>query len=120
MGILRLYAIGHDLDQLKADGCQLVEPKAMFDALYLASNGDPCETGCTHFKDGKCPAYLKHHSNPVEKKSQAAAEYARSQTDQSGLIGGKWLGMTTAQIIAAEGISRGEFQKRKQAGHYKD
>lgn len=37
------------------------------------------------------------------------------------LVGGKWASMTTAQIIAAEGgISRAEFQKRKQAGNYKE
>lgn len=43
------------------------------------------------------------------------------KTDPLALIGGKWNGMTTAQIIEAEGdISRGEFQKRKLAGKYKE
>ncbi len=118
---LMLHRIAYNLDVLKNDGCQLVEPKPLFQALLIASHGDPCGTGCCYFKDGTCPAYLKHHTKPEEESFQRKEDYVKSHSDQSGLIGGKWAGMSSKQIRKADGdISPSEFQNRKQAGNYKE
>ena len=119
MGLL-LQEINFDLKKLENAGCQLAYPPALFQGLLKATHGDPCTTGCAYFDEGKCPAYRRYHS---EARFQAA-EAARTKeplckSDPFNLIGGQWAGMTSAQIMAKEGISRGEFQKRKQAGHYK-
>lgn len=115
---LLLHRIEHNLDQLKQDGCQLVEPKEMFKALMVATMGDPCTTGCTYFEGGKCPAYLKYHSIEIDKRAQKKQDHVRAHTDQSGLIGGKWSGKTIRQIAEIEGISLSEARRRKQAGNY--
>ena len=118
MGILMLHRIGYDLDQLEEAGCQLAKPPEMFKALMLATNGDPCTTGCAFFDGGKCSAYLKHHSVPEKLNHQKQVEHKRSHTDQSGLIGGKWAGMSIKKIAQAERISINEAQRRKNAGAY--
>jgi len=118
---LALNRIGYDLQVLKTDGCKLVEPESMFRALLITTSGDPCTTGCAYFRDGKCPAYLKYHTDEIHKQYQAKVDYEKSHTDQSGLIGGQWRGMSSKQIREKEGgISPNEFAKRKAAGKYKE
>jgi hypothetical protein len=118
VGFLCLHQIGHDLEKLKADGCQLVEPQELFIGLMLATRGDPCTTGCAYFKDGKCPAYLKHHSDAQEAARAKQADYRRSHSDQSGMIGGQWSGMSIKQIAEKEGISLNQARENKRAGKY--
>ncbi len=115
---LMLHRINHNLKVLESDGCQLAYPADLFKGLMAATHGDPCRTGCAYFNDGKCPAFLKHDSEEQDKRARAKAEHARSQTDQSGLIGGEWLGMTIRQIAEKEGISLNEARRRKQDGKY--
>lgn len=38
--------------------CQLATPWKIFVGLYHATNGNPCETGCGYFNNGKCAGYL--------------------------------------------------------------
>jgi len=109
-------------DRLYADGCELVLPNKMFFPLYMLSYGNPCD-GCAYFKDGGCPAYKKHHEGArrkaAETEASTLAEHKRVYTDQSGLIGGKWVGMTIRKIAEQEGISLGEARRRKTDGAYK-
>lgn len=120
MGFLALHRIGHNLNILKADGCQLTEPEQLFNLLVLETGGDPCTTGCAFHRDGKCPAYLKHHTTPQEEARSKAADYRASHSDQSGLIGGKWSGMSIKQIAQAERISLNKARDNKLAGKYKE
>lgn len=119
---LLLHNINNDLEQLKQDGCQLVEPKERFAALMVASSGDPCTTGCTYFKAGTCPAYQKYHSKAINERIKTESERTKAHTkaysDQSGLIGGQWEGKTIRQIAKAENISLNEARRRKQEGKY--
>lgn len=106
---------------LLADGCKLADPSAMFIALVeYAPNRELCLTGCAYFNGGKCPAYLKHHNKPKEEVQRRVAEHQKAYTDQSGLIGGKWAGMTIRQIAEKEGISLNQVRQRKLDGHYKE
>ncbi len=106
-----------DTARLKADGCQLADPPMLFIALCSATANDPCMTGCAYFSGGKCPAYLRNHSKP---RGEDAARQAAvtDRVTSGGLIGGKWAGMSSKQIREKEGITREEFQSRKQRGVY--
>jgi len=101
-----------DFVVLQQDGCLLADTPPVFMGLMATTNNDPCTTGCAFFDNGKCTAYRKHHTDV---KRTVVASLPRDE-----LIGGKWKGMTTKQIIDQEKISRGEFQKRKNAGQYKE
>lgn len=119
MGLLLLHKMGPNPAFVMAEArCQLANPPELFNGLVAATRGDPCTTGCVYFDKGKCPAYLKWHSVPVEAAWHKKQDEVRAHTDQSGLIGGKWSGMTIRQIAEKEGISLGEARRRKQAGAY--
>lgn len=105
--------------KLQKAGCKLADPPHVFVALLHATKNDPCK-GCVFFNDEKCRAYQQYHSVPREQARKRQEEAERNSSDQSGLIGGKWKGMNSKQIQEKEGISRAEFQRRKQAGHYKE
>ena len=54
------------LDQfVEREDCRLVNPEQMFIAIYQATRGDPCTTGCAYFEGGECPAYLALTKKPV-------------------------------------------------------
>ena len=119
MGILRLHVIGNDLAKLHEDGCELSSPPELFRLLMLSTFGDPCTTGCSYFNNGKCPAYNKYHSIPEDIRRRGSADLVRSHSDQSGLIGGRWEGLSIRQIALEQGISLNEARRRKQAGQYR-
>ena len=103
------------LNDLMRDGCQLAENPIVFRGLMESTNNDPCTTGCAYFEGGRCLAYKKYHTNQYS----GGCGPAKQPSEQEKLLGGKWQGMTAKQIMVAEGgISRNEFQRRKQAGKY--
>lgn len=113
------------MSTLLMDGCQLATPSKLFLLVYEVSNGNPCGTGCAYNQDGKCPAFLKHHSYPKmkikqEQDKKEAEEKAKAMRDGTDLIGGKWKGMSIKQIAAVEGISLNKARDNKLAGRYRE
>ncbi len=107
-----------NVSDLAAAGCKLADPPMLMIGLMQYSNNEPCLTGCAYLDSGKCPAYQKYHSKPLDERVTRENEKLLRETS-GGLIGGKWAGMTSEQIREKDGgISRKEFQRRKQRGDY--
>lgn len=70
-----------NLDILRADGCQLVDPPMIFLTIRKASLGDPCKE-CKLHSEKKCPAYIKNHSIPVGEKLDREERERNRQTSE--------------------------------------
>jgi len=108
-------------DVLQAGGCIQCEskgPKAndIWLALIVATNRDPCTTGCPAFKGGACAMYREHSTVLAHAKATKAAEFKAATTPSNG--SGEWAGLSMKKIAAKEGISLGEARRRKQRGQY--
>lgn len=80
----------------------------MFAGLMFATRLDPCTTGCAAFDNGKCLAYVKYHSVPVNERRTRDARVIRATTAPTG--------ESVSQIAKRLGISKNEVRRRKQAG----
>ena len=75
-------------------GCELAHPLIIFIAVYGATGGDPCTTGCLYYRGGACPAYRKLF-RPI------LAQMGTPETE------------TVAQQAARLGISKSEIRRRR-------
>ena len=92
-----------------------------YDAFVIATHGDLCTTGCPAFKGGKCEIYRKYHPKAQHKAAgDRLSTLAKQHDNNRGLVGGKWFGMTVAQLARKDGISKNEARRRKAAGHYRE
>ena len=84
---------GYSLDQYEAAGCpwylHTIRTQCMgtFMAPHAATGGKLCDPGCTWFKDGTCPAYLKltEEENTMEKYDIIGNNWIVKTADRDGL-----------------------------------
>ena len=108
-----------DFDTLMAEGCIQCESEGLrewWPLLVIATQRDPCTTGCPAFKDGACLAYQKYSRTAICERNDKVAALKVATTPNNG--SGEWAGLSMKQIAAKEGISLNEARKRKREGKY--
>jgi len=75
----------HEVAKFLETDCQLANPVNIFMAIYQATGGHPCTTGCAYFNGGKCPAYLKLNVPAKAEAQQRPQETVRETAVRLGI-----------------------------------
>ena len=68
-------------------GCELADPIHMFVAVHMATNENPCNTGCAYYKGGQCKAYLALNRKEPTVKAPVVPEYGETVKQEAARLG---------------------------------